>query len=52
MVKNELYHHGVKGMKWGVRKDPVRLKKQDTLALTKENVLLLNRLVIIKYLLD
>ena len=24
MIQNELYHYGVKGMKWGVRKTPVR----------------------------
>lgn len=26
---NELYHHGVKGMKWGVRKDRIRKRIQE-----------------------
>lgn len=29
-MDNELYHHGVKGMKWGVRKTPVRSSGGDT----------------------
>ena len=40
---NELYHHGVKGMKWGVRKTPVRSssgatrkRKSNTLSLFKK----------------
>ena len=40
---NELYHHGVKGMKWGVRKIPVRSssgvtqkRKSNTLSLFKK----------------
>ena len=42
-MDNELYHHGVKGMKWGVRKTPVRLssgatrkRKSNTLSLFKK----------------
>ena len=40
---NELYHHGVKGMKWGVKKTPVRSssgatrkRKSNTLSLFKK----------------
>ena len=40
---NKLYHHGVKGMKWGVRKTPVRSssgatrkRKSNTLSLFKK----------------
>ena len=29
-MDNELYHHGVKGMKWGVRKTPVRSSSGNT----------------------
>ena len=42
-MDNELYHHGVKGMKWGVRKTPVRSssgntrkRKYNTLSLFKK----------------
>ena len=42
-MDNELYHHGVKGMKWGVRKTPVRSssgatrkQKSNTLSLFKK----------------
>lgn len=42
-MDNELYHHGVKGMKWGVRKSPVRSssgttrkRKSNTLSLFKK----------------
>ena len=40
-MDNELYHHGVKGMKWGVRKTPVRsssgaTRKSNTLSLFKK----------------
>lgn len=42
-MDNELYHHGVKGMKWGVRKTPVisssgatRKRKSNTLSLFKK----------------
>ena len=42
-MDNELYHHGVKGMKWGVRKMPVRSsggttrkRKSNTLSLFKK----------------
>lgn len=28
MYENELYHHGVKGMKWGQRKDQKKTAKQ------------------------
>ena len=27
-MENELYHHGVKGMKWGVRRDRKKQEKQ------------------------
>lgn len=30
MYENYLYHHGVKGMKWGVRKDRVRTGKSSS----------------------
>ena len=29
-MDNELYHHGVKGMKWGVKKTPVRSSSGNT----------------------
>ena len=29
-MNNELYHHGVKGMKWGVKKTPVRSSSGNT----------------------
>lgn len=42
-MDNELYHHGVKGMKWGVRKSPARSssgttrkRKSNTLSLFKK----------------
>lgn len=42
-MDNELYHHGVKGMKWGVKKTPVRSssgnprkRKSNTLSLFKK----------------
>ena len=42
-MDNELYHHGVKGMKWGVRRTPVRSssgatrkRKSNTLSLFKK----------------
>ena len=42
-MNNELYHHGVKGMKWGVKKTPVRSssgntrkRKSNTLSLFKK----------------
>ena len=42
-MDNELYHHGVKGMKWGIRKTPVRSssgnprkRKSNTLSLFKK----------------
>lgn len=28
---NELYHHGIKGMRWGVRKQQKRQRRQDKL---------------------
>ena len=37
-MDNELYHHGVKGMKWGVRKTPVR-SSSDTTRKRKSNTL-------------
>ena len=42
-MDNELYHHGVKGMKWGVRKTPIRSsggttrkRKSNTISLFKK----------------
>ena len=42
-MDNELYHHGVKGMKWGVKKTPVRSssgatrkRKSNTMSLFKK----------------
>lgn len=37
LTTNELYHHGVKGMKWGVRKDQYKsMNKQQRRAVRKE----------------
>lgn len=39
MENNELYHHGVKGMKWGVRRTPAQLgHKTSTSKKTKSGI--------------
>lgn len=34
---NELYHHGVKGMKWGVRRNPDQLGRKASTAKKRKN---------------
>ena len=34
---NELYHHGVKGMKWGVRRNPEQLGRKASTAKKRKN---------------
>ena len=37
-MENSLYHHGVKGMKWGVRRTPAQLGHKTTSSKKKKVV--------------
>ena len=42
MINNDLYHHGIKGMRWGVRKKSqqktweTKTKRGETITITKD----------------
>ena len=40
MINNDLYHHGIKGMRWGVRKKPSKKRGKQKLNAEKQSQLL------------